>query len=285
MQEMNYDQAANVYRAMPGLNKSSIELLLRCPLEYKLAQEGECDEPTPAMQFGTLVHSMILEPDHFAADFHVMKHDLRTQAGKKEKAQALEEGKAIVSQADYEKAKTMKTMVSVHPAASWLLGLAKTTEVSMFWELPTEDGRVRQCKGRADAIAHIPGAGEILIDLKTHSGAVSPQELERTVHRFGYHRQAAWYSDGYERIVGRPPLGFYFIFVSTTAPYLVTACKMDEEAQAIGWGDCLKAEKILHECETSGQWPSYSDQLIEIGLPAWAYKKAAEEMDVPSVPF
>lgn len=282
MQEFNFDQAAHIYRAMPGLNKSSIEKILDCPLAYKLGLEQK-DEPTPAMQFGTLVHSMILEPETVPALYHIMQGDLRSKAGKTERAKALEEGKAIVSASDFEKAKTMQERVKAHPAASWLLGLPGRSEVSMFWEMPTEDGRVRQCKARADRIAQV-GGGEIIIDLKTHSGAVSPSEIERTVAKFGYHRQAAWYSDGYERIAGRPCHGFYFIFISTTAPYMVTAGKMNDEAQAIGWGDCLKAERLLHECETGGKWPGYADQLIEIDLPAWAYRKAAEEMDIP-VPF
>ena len=283
MQEFNFDQSAHIYRAMPGLNKSSIEKLLDCPLAYKLGLEQK-DEPTPAMQFGTLVHSMILEPETVPSLYHVMQASATTKAGKAEKAQALAEGKTIVSQADYERAKAMQAMVQAHPAASWLLGLPGKSEVSMFWEMPTEDGRVRQCKARADRIAQV-GGGEIIIDLKTHSGAVSPSEIERTVAKFGYHRQAAWYADGYERIAGKPCAGFYFIFISTTSPYLVTAGKMNDEAQAIGWGDCLKAEKLLHECETSGKWPGYADSLIEIDLPAWAYRKAAEEMDLPSVPF
>lgn len=283
MQEFNFDQAAHVYRSMPGLNKSSIEKLLDCPLAYKLGLE-EQQEPTPAMAFGTLVHSMILEPDTVPELYHVMQASATTKAGKAEKAKALEEGKTIVSASDYERAKTMQARVQAHPAASWLLGLPGRSEVSMFWEMPTEDGRTRQCKARADRIAQV-GGGEVIIDLKTHSGAVSPAEIERTVMRFGYHRQAAWYSDGYERIAGKPPLGFYFIFISTSAPYLVTAGKMGDEAQAIGWGDCLKAERILHQAEASGEWASYSDQLVEIDLPAWVYKRAAEEMDVPEVPF
>jgi exodeoxyribonuclease VIII len=252
-------------------------------LAYKLGLEQK-DEPTPAMAFGTLVHSMILEPETVPSLYHVMQASATTKAGKAEKAQALAEGKTIVSASDFERAKAMQERVKAHPAASWLLGLPGKSEVSMFWEMPTEDGRVRQCKARADRIAQV-GGGEIIIDLKTHSGAVSPSEIERTVARFGYHRQAAWYCDGYEHIAGRPCHGFYFIFISTAAPYMVTAGKMNDEAQAIGWGDCLKAERILHECEESGKWHGYADSLIEIDLPAWAYKKAAEEMDIPETPF
>ena len=283
MQEFNFDQMAHVYRAMPGLNKSSIEQILRCPLEYKLGLETPT-EATPAMAFGTLVHSMILEPETVDSLYHVMQASATTKAGKAERAQAIEEGKTIVNASDFTKAKAMQARVQAHPAASWLLGLPGHSEVSMFWEMQTEDGRVRQCKARADRIAQV-GGGEVIIDLKTHSGAVSPAELEKTVARFGYHRQAAWYADGYERIAKRPCHGFYFIFVSTATPYLVVAGKMNDEAQAIGWGDCLKAEKILHECEESGKWPGYADSLIEFDLPSWAYRKAAKEMDVPDVPF
>ena len=279
MQEFNFDQAAHVYRAMPGLNKSSIEQILRCPLEYKLGLETPT-EATPAMAFGTLVHSMILEPDTVDKLYHVMTASATTKAGKAEKAQAIEEGKTIVSATDFAKAKAMQARVQAHPAASWLLGLPGHSEVSMFWEMQTEDGRIRQCKARADRIAKV-GEGEVNIDLKTTSGPVSPAELEKTVARFGYHRQAAWYSDGYERIAGKAPVGFYFIFVSTATPYLVTACKMDDEASAIGWGDCLKAERLLYEAEKSGVWHGYADQLIEIGLPQWAYKQACEEQGLP----
>ena len=279
MQEFNYDQAAHVYRAMPGLNKSSIEQILRCPLEYKLGLETPT-EATPAMAFGTLVHSMILEPDTVDKLYHVMTASATTKAGKAEKTKALEEGKTIVNASDFTKAKAMQARVQAHPAASWLLGLPGHSEVSMFWEMQTEDGRIRQCKARADRIAKV-GDGEVIIDLKTTSGAVSPAELEKTVARFGYHRQAAWYSDGYERIAGKAPMGFYFIFVSTAAPYLVTACKMDDESSAIGWGDCLKAERLLYEAEKSGVWHGYADQLIEIGLPQWAYKQACEEQGLP----
>lgn len=283
MQEFNFDQMAHVYRAMPGLNKSSIERLLDCPLAYRLGLE-QPDEPTPAMQFGTLVHALVLEPENFRDYFHVMSASATTKAGKAEKAKFAEQGITCVSRADFNKAHTMAEMVQAHPAASWLLGLPGHSEVSMFWEMPTEDGRTRLCKARADRIAQV-GGGEILIDLKTHSGAVSPSEIERTVARFGYHRQAAWYCDGYERIAEKPCHGFYFIFISTTAPYMVTAGKMSDEACAIGWGDCLKAERLLHECEESGKWPGYADSLIEIDLPAWAYRKAAEEMDIPETPF
>lgn len=283
MQEVSTNMPAKDYHAYAALNKTAIEKLLRCPLEYKLDRDNPQEQTAP-MAFGTLVHSVILEPETVAARYHVMQASATTKAGKAERAQAIEEGKTIVSATDFAKAQAMQARVYAHPAASWLLALPGKSEVSMFWELQTEDGRNRQCKGRADRIAQV-GNGEVIIDLKTTSGPVSPAELERTVARFGYHRQAAWYCDGYERIAGKPCLGFYFIFISTSAPYLVTAGKMGDEAQAIGWGDCLKAEKILHECEKSGKWPGYADQLVEFDVPAWIYKQAAEEMNIPEVPF
>ena len=286
MNKIDYDMAAQDYRAVEALNKSSIDKILRCPLEYRL--EGTVpDEPTPAMAFGTLVHGLLLEPDKLYETFHTMSQPATTKAGKAEKAQALAEGKTLVSQADFDKAMLMRSNALSHPAAGWLLDLRSASEVSLFWDLPTEDGRIRRCKGRIDLLAFLPeDKGEILVDLKTHSGSVAPEEIERTMYRFGYHRQAGWYMDGYERVTGHRPAGFYFIFLSTTAPYLVTACKISDQAADIGYGECLKAERILHECEESGKWPSYSDKLIEVDLPAWVYRKVADEMDVTdAVPF
>ena len=103
MQEFNFDQSAHVYRAMPGLNKSSIEKLLDCPLAYKLGLEQK-DEPTPAMAFGTLVHSMILEPETVDSLYHVMQASATTKAGKAEKAKFAEQGITCISRADFDKA-------------------------------------------------------------------------------------------------------------------------------------------------------------------------------------
>ena len=281
MNQIYFDMSAEDYRSAEGLNKSSIDKLLRCPLEYRL--EGTMpDEQTPSMAFGTLVHSLLLENDKISDSYHVMTQPATTKAGKAEKAQALAEGKTIISQTDWDKAMLMRSNALSHPAAGWLLDLSGFPEVSLFWELPTEAGRTRQCKGRVDAVVTLPeGRGEVLLDLKTHSGSVSPSEIERTVFKYGYHRQAGWYLDGYERVTGRRPLGFYFIFLSTAAPYLVTACKIADQAADIGYGECLKAEKLLHECETSGTWPSYSDKLIEVDLPSWVYSRLADNENVP----
>lgn len=283
MQEVSTNMPAKDYHAYAALNKTAIEKLLRCPLEYKLDRDNPQEQTAP-MAFGTLVHSVILEPETVEARYHVMKNSGTTKAGKAEKAQALEQGKTIVSQADWDKAQAMLANVRAHKACSWLLGLPGESEVSMAWELVTDDGFTRQCKGRADRIASLP-EGRIIIDLKTTSGPVSQQELERTSFKWGWHRQAGWYSDGYDRLYREPLLGFYFVAVSTQPPYLCTAVKMSEQASLIGLQDCYRAEKILRQCEETGVWPSYADELVEIDLPAWVYRKAAEEAEIPAVPF
>ena len=278
MNEVKYDQPATEYHAFPALNKSSIEQILRCPLEYRLNCDMGPAEPTASMAFGTLVHSMILEPDTVESLYHVMSQPATTKAGKAEKAEALEQGKTIVSASDYERAQAMQRNVFTHKAGSFLVGrLPGKSEVSMYWDLETEDGRTRQCKARADRIAQINGK-QIIIDLKTHAGSVSLPEIERTIMKYGYHRQSGWYQEGYAKCFPDIPFGgFYFVFTSTTAPYLCTVVKIDDEASAIGYGDCLRAERTLAECEESGVWPSYADEIVEVGLPPWAYRQAMED--------
>ena len=283
MNKVELKKPEKTYHAYSALSKTAIEKILRCPLEYKLDRDNP-QPPTPAMAFGTLVHSVILEPETVDAKYHVMTCSAATREGKAEKAEALEQGKTIVSQADWDKAQAMLANVRAHQACSWLMSLPGESEVSMAWELETDDGFVRQCKGRADRIARLP-EGRIIIDVKTTSGIVSREELERTAYKWGWHRQSGWYGDGYSRLYRDSLLGFYFLCISTQAPYLCSAVKMSDQASLIGLEDCYRAEKILRKCEETDIWPSYADELVEIDLPSWAYRKIAEDIDIPSVPF
>ena len=270
MQEFKYNQKAQDYRATPGLNKSSIEKLLDCPLAYRLSFEQK-EEPTPAMQFGTLVHTLVLEPENFRDYFHVLSGSATTKAGKAEKAKFAEEGIACISRADFDKANAMAEMVRAHPAAGWLLDLPGRSEVSMYWEMPTEDGRTRQCKGRADRIAQV-GGGEVIIDLKTHSGTVSPTELERIVAKYGYHRQAAWYRHALS-LAGKPTEGFVLVFCEKTAPYLTTIAVVSEDAQKQALNEIREAMEKIKICQESGNWPTYTEGVIDLDLPDWYYKE------------
>ena len=86
------------YFQRPGVSSHALVEFQRTPLHCwaKYVDPNRQDEePTPALRFGTLVHTLVLAPETFAEDF-VQADSIhrRTQEGKAEHAALLESGQA-----------------------------------------------------------------------------------------------------------------------------------------------------------------------------------------------
>ena len=249
------------YFANKSLSKSAIDKLLECPALYKAWLEGEDEEKTSAaLAFGSLSHLLTLQPQEFDNQYAVTDLNMATKEGKAWKA-ALPEGIQIVKNDDYEKAQMMADAVRDHPQAKMLFQ-DYIAEEPIYW---TFDGV--PCKAKPDIVAEVFGH-RYIADLKT-TESVNPEAIRKSIAKWGYHRQAAWYLSGMEA-VGRPCDAFIFIFVEKTYPYLVTMCQLDEDALAKGMEECLRAVSTLKECQASGTWPCYTREIITLGLPKWA---------------
>ena len=249
------------YFSNKALSKSAIDKLLECPALYKAWLEGEDEEKTSAaLAFGSLSHLLTLQPQEFDSQYAVTDLNLATKEGKAWKA-ALPDGIQIVKNDDYEKAQMMADAVRDHPQAKMLFQ-NYIAEEPIYW---TFDGV--PCKAKPDIVSELYGR-RFIADLKT-TESVNPEAIRKSIAKWGYHRQAAWYLAGMEA-VGKPCDAFIFIFVEKTYPYLVTMCQLDEDALAKGMDECLKAISTLKECQASGTWPCYTREIITLGLPTWA---------------
>ena len=254
-------ESDTLYFANKSLSKSAIDKLLECPALYKAWLEGEDEEKTSAaLAFGSLSHLLTLQPQEFCNQYAVTDLNLTTKEGKAWKA-SLPEGVQVVKHDDYEKAQMMADAVRDHPQAKMLFQ-NYIAEEPIYW---TFDGV--PCKAKPDIVAEVFGR-RYIADLKT-TESVNPEAIRKSIAKWGYHRQAAWYLSGMEA-VGRPCDAFIFIFVEKTYPYLVTMCQLDEEALAKGMEECLRAVSTLKECQASGTWPCYTREIITLGLPKWA---------------
>jgi len=146
-------------------------------------------------------------------------------------------------------------------------------EVSMVWIDP-ESGLL--CKGRADMLR--PGLG-MIGDLKTCQDA-SPAAVERSILKWGYHRQAAWYTDG-ARVLGLDWVRhFGFLFVEKLPPYGLGLYRIQDDAVEIGRLQNARLRATVKQCRESGEWPGYSNGFADIGLSAWAIRQAMNELGV-----
>lgn len=254
-------ESDRIYFSSKALSKSAIDKLLECPAMYKAWLDGEEEEKdSTALRFGSLTHLLTLQPQEFDSQYAIQELSLTTKEGKAWKA-SLPDDVEIIKAADYEKAQLMAEAVRDHPQAKMLFQ-NYVAEQAIYWTL---DGI--PCKAKPDIVAEIHGR-RYIADLKTTDSA-NPESIRKSIAKWGYHRQAAWYLSGMEAI-GKPCEEFIFIFIDKKAPYLVTMCTLDNEALAQGMQECLRAVEHLKECQASNTWPCYTREIITLGLPKWA---------------
>jgi hypothetical protein len=252
---------AEQYFAVEALSQSGATKLLRSPAHYKLDRDKR-SEPTAAMQFGTAVHTGVLEPDRFAATVVAApKVDRRTNAGKAEWSAFVESsvGRIVLDRADYDAARRCVDAVLAHPGARALLDGARR-EVSAFWLDPKYN---IPCKARFDALNH----GGI-VDVKTTDDA-SPDAFARSIAKWGYHRQSAHYSDGHEVALGTPSAFFALIVVEKEPPHAVACYAMPDVGVLAGRREMATARARYAHCIAAGEWPAYPDTIETIALPKW----------------
>ena len=256
------------YHAHPAVSKSHLDLIARSPLHYwsrYIDPNRVIPEPTPAMRLGTALHTHVLELSRWDQEIAVAPAcDRRTKAGKEAFAafEASSTGKTVITADDAEQVMAMGRAIMRHPAAAMLLGLPGKAETTHMW---TDAATGLECKCRPDWLTD---DGAIVVDLKTTKDA-SPRGFRQSVAGYAYHKQAAWYLHGLEQATGKRPDQFIFICVESSAPFATAVYAADAEMIERGHEHAMRDLGKLAQCKAAGTWPSYSDQIEMISLPAW----------------
>jgi hypothetical protein len=240
------------------LSSSDLRRLIRSPAHYKNPARIE----SPAMAFGTLVHTFVLEPAIAEARYRPRADvDGRTKEGKAvrdwESALASQQGIQFVNRSDYDAATAITASVRSHLGCSSLLsgGLAEISgTVEGF-----SDVNVRI---RPDYLTD-----KHIVDLKTCVDARS-DAFGRSVINFLYQVQAAFYVDVAEAIDGKKR-DFYWVAVEKDAPYAVSVFKASDAMLENGRAQYKCAIALYLECASMDLWPAYSQQIQQLDLPGW----------------
>lgn len=222
------------------------------------------------MDLGKAFHDAVLLPEVYAKEYAVsQKFDRRTKEGKAaaEAFAQANEGKTIIDEPTAVKVFAMATSIKTHPGAAALLEAAGEYELSLFW---TDAETGIDCRLRCDK--WIPDFNTAF-DLKTTQDA-SGDAFPRSIHTYGYALQAAFYLDGMNAC-GLPAKYFAFGCVESDAPHGRAVYQLDDESVELGRKQYRKLLNRYAECLKSNCWPSYSDQIEIINLPAWAMKGVA----------
>lgn len=264
----------DAYHANEAISASGLKLIGRSPLHYWAAYIDPNRAPreeTPALRLGTAIHTAVLEPMRFAAEYAVApKVDRRTKEGKETwaafEAECAAAGKNVISDGEFATCMAISERLNRHPAASVLFrsGIAET---SMFWVDPETEV---VCKCRPDWLIK----GVACVDVKSTQDA-SAVAFARSVWNYEYHMAAAWYLDGMKICLGeQAPSAFIFAAFEKEAPHAVAFYNADAEMIELGRREYRRRLKIYAACKRSNVWPGYDPSITSLSLPAWVLKAA-----------
>jgi hypothetical protein len=260
---------------VPGgsLSSSGARALLDpgCPAQFDYDRK----HPQPAkkeFEIGTAAHSMLLGT---GADLVVVDAEMwNTKAVKAEVAAIRAEDKIPLKPSDMDKVEAMVAAVRAHHQAGPLFAPGGVAEQSLYW---TDPATGVTCRCRPDYLKQYPDL-TLCVDLKTAVKA-DPTAVSKAIAERNYHMQDPWYIDGIQAVTGQQAR-FVFVFVSKTAPYLITVRELSEADRAIGRAKNQRALRIYAECTRTGIWPDWTGPVTDIpyiSLPPWAAIREAEE--------
>lgn len=253
------------YHQRPELSSSGARLLLPeykgSPKKYRWHMEHRRE--SRAFDVGHAVHAKILGVGAgvvvYPVEHLTPSGNVSTKAATREwEDEQRAAGLTPISPSDVHAIDTMAEAVLAHPTARALLEVAVHREVSAFG---TVDGV--PCRARFDAISDETRSGVVAVDLKSTDDA-TPDGFTRTVVRYGYDFQEAWYRDVH------PVDTFAFLVVEKHAPYEVAVHRLPDMWVQMGRRKGQEARRIYAECVESGVWPGYDAGVQVLEPPAWA---------------
>jgi hypothetical protein len=259
---------------VPGgsLSASGAKLLLppSCPALYRYRRDHP--KVSAEFDFGTAAHRYVLGagPQVTVVD----ADDWRTKKAKDARDEARDHGYVPLLPAEYAEVRAMATAIREHPVASALFDPAYgKPEQSLFWQ-DGEFGIWR--RARLDWLPRPqPGRRMVIPDYKT-AAAIDRESIRKAVANYGYHMQAAQYTDAAIALGLDDDPAFLFVFQEKTPPYLVSIAQLDPEAIGTGRARNRRACEIWRDCTETGIWPGYEaqaeDGITYITLPPWAVR-------------
>lgn len=268
------------YHACPQFSSSQLKDMLRSGAHFysnNILKEVE-RETKAAMNFGTLAHTLFLEPEQFENEFVIApKFERRTKAGKEEALawEQANQGKILVDAEQVEAAK--RIVVNLQKLSSYAdmqnnYGMA---EASIFFtdpvfDLPLRirpDWHIAPCKTFPNGL---------ILDLKTTTDARA-HAFSKKCSDFGYDLSASMYREGFQQYyqTEQKP-DFVLLVAESSIPFNVKQYKASDLFLSVGDTRYNKAKELLAESLLINEWDGYSLEMEDLFLPSYMTKQALE---------
>ena len=146
-----FDISNEAYHHGAGISKSQLDDIAINPAIFQGRKEApEDEEKKAALDMGTALHCLLLEPEEFDKRFIVApEFNRRTNEGKTNEQAFLKDcsglGMTVMDAEQGRKLKLMRSSALAHPAARWLLEAEGHQDASIYWndDQPSELCRIR----------------------------------------------------------------------------------------------------------------------------------------------
>lgn len=256
------------YEAIEAVNWSWLKHYDRSPAhaqQYRLHPPP----PTPALNFGSALHSAMLKPDEFADDYVVApKVDRRTKVGKQTWADFEDDnaGKLFLKQDEWDVCQRMMESLWRHEVWTSMMRSPGANEIVVQGTLLDV-----ACKGMLDTFRQWEGYG-VVVDLKSCLDA-RPYKFSGDAAKHRYHGQGAFYVDLMDSAApSDTPRRFLFVAVEKEPPWAIQIYEVDEAELEVGRSLYRRLLSLHKRCESDKRWPAYSTDIKPLILPRWLYE-------------
>jgi exodeoxyribonuclease VIII len=268
------------YHSRPEFSSSQLKDILRSSAHFysnNILKEVERETKT-AMNFGTLAHTLFLEPEQFENEFVIApKFDRRTKAGKEEAFawEQANEGKILVDAEQVEGAKRIAANLQKLSSYEDMQSNYGMAEASIFYTDPIYDLQLRirpdwhiaPCKAFPNGL---------ILDLKTTTDA-RHYAFSKKCFDFGYDLSAAMYREGFQQYYQteeKPP--FILLTAESAIPFNVKQYNASDLFLSVGETRYKQSKALLAESLLVNEWQGYSLEMEDLYLPSHTTKLALE---------
>lgn len=283
------------YHACPEFSSSQLKDMLRSGAHFyskNIRKEVE-RETKKHLDFGTLAHTLFLEPEQFHNEFVVLPNDAPkppTDVMRNAKNPSEESIKRVEWWDDFNAEHGTKITISeellsgAQRIANNLRSLSSyadmqnnygMAEASIFFVDPIFDLKLRirpdwhiaPCKAFPNGL---------ILDLKTTTDA-RHHAFQKKCSDFGYDLSASMYREGFQQYYQteeKPP--FILLVAESSIPFNVKQYKASDLFLSVGDARYNKSKALLAESLLINEWDGYSTDLEEIFLPSYMTKQALE---------
>lgn len=265
-QETNEQYHADVSR----ISNSMLSTLKKNPklfFKYYIAKTLDRPEASESMALGSMVHTMLLEPETIDDRYRIKPDcDRRTKEGKAIYSafiESLPAGAEVITVDDLDKATACANALLAHDDLRSVLDATRSKSIIEQRFDFVVDGVDMRAK-----LDYLSLEANVIIDIKTTKDA-SPEEFAKSIANYGYHRQAALYREAVLQKCGIE-CRFIFAVVCTEQPFDVAVYEPSDEVVALGMEEARKLLADFKARAESGDWDNeWSKGIVPIGLPKW----------------